>query len=94
MERRSAKSDPSLLNITAALIILGLERHLLLLLSTWVIWVDLLVLELRVKLVDPLIVYSEQHDRVRVTVVVIVALKLCQIDLVHEGTSVGFEDGP
>lgn len=90
----SAKSDPSLLDIATTLVVLGLERNLLLLLSTRIIGIDLLVFELRMKLVYPLIVDPEQHDRVGITVVVIVALELCQIDLVHEGTSVGSEDRP
>ena len=76
MEGWPAKPDPSLLNVTSSLIILRLKSHLLLLLSTWIIGIDLLVFELRVKLVDPLIVNPEKHYRVGVAVVVIVALKL------------------
>jgi hypothetical protein len=62
MEGRSAKSDSSLLNISASLIILRLKSHLLLLLSAWIIGINLLMFKLRVKFVDPLIVDPEQHD--------------------------------
>jgi hypothetical protein len=92
MEGRPAKSDPSLLNVTSSLIILRLKSHLLLLLSTRIIGIDLLVFELGMKLVDPLIVNPEQHYRVRVAVVVIVALKLRQVNLVHERASICSEN--
>jgi hypothetical protein len=62
MEGGTAESHASLLDISTALVILRLERHLLLLLSTWIIRVDLLMLELRVEFVDPLIVDSQKHN--------------------------------
>jgi hypothetical protein len=92
MEGRPAESDPSLLNVTSSLIILRLKSHLLLLLSTRIIGIDLLVFELGMKLVDPLIVNPEQHYRVGVAVVVIVALKLRQVHLVHERASICSEN--
>ncbi len=93
MEGGPAESDSSLLDVTSSLIILRLKSHLLLLLSTWIIRIDLLVFELGMKLVDPLIVNPEQHYRVGVPVVVIVALKLGQVHLVHECSSVCSENG-
>ena len=57
--------DTLLDDVPATLVELELEVGLLLRLSTGrVIWVDRLVLEVRVELVDPLLEDSEQHDRV------------------------------
>jgi hypothetical protein len=55
MEGWPAEAHPLLLNVTSALIVLRLESDLLLLRVSRVIRVDLLMLELRVKLVDPLV---------------------------------------
>jgi hypothetical protein len=46
------------------------------------------------KLVDPLIEDSQKHYRVGISIVVVVALKLSQVDLVHEGSAVGTEYRP
>ena len=43
------------------------------------------------KLVDPLLEDTEKHNRVRVPIVIVVALQLCEVDLVHKGTSISPE---
>ena len=64
-ERGSREPDTLLDDVPAALVELELEVGLLLRLSTGrVVWVDGLVLQVGVELVDPLLEDSEQHDRV------------------------------
>ena len=52
------------------------------------------MLKMRVKLVNPFIEDAEEHDGIRVTAVVISALKLSQVYLVHKGTSISAEEWP
>jgi hypothetical protein len=46
------------------------------------------------ELVDPFIEDAEEHYRIRIAIVVVVALQLRQVYLVHEGASVRTEDRP
>lgn len=45
------------------------------------------------KLMDPLLEDAKEHDWVRVSIVVVVALEFSEVDLVHEGSSVSSKDG-
>jgi hypothetical protein len=91
---RPTESDSLLHNVPASIVVLNLVESSRLLLLHRVIRIDLFVLEMRVKLMDPLQEDAKEHNRVGVSIVVVVALEFCQIHLVHKGASVGLKEGP